>query len=38
MWRRIEIKQAKEETIQSYLGFLSYGNSYKIQQEVRKIL
>ena len=34
MFRGIEVQQGKEETVQSYIGFLRYGNSWKLQQEI----
>lgn len=33
MFRRIEEMEDKVGTVQSYLGLLSHGNSYKLQQE-----
>jgi hypothetical protein len=30
MWKRIELKEGKIETVQSYLGLLSHGNARKI--------
>ena len=35
MMNGIKAKQGKEETIQSYLGLLSHGNSWKLQQQVK---
>ena len=34
MFRRIEEVNGKEESVQSYLGFLSHGNARKLQAEV----
>lgn len=36
MFRGIEVQQGKEETIQSYIGLLSHGNGWKLQQKIRK--
>ena len=36
MFRNIRIKEAKKETIQSYLGLLKHGNGWKLQQRVQK--
>lgn len=35
MMNSIRTKQGKEETVQSYLGLLSHGNSWKLQQKVK---
>ncbi len=35
MMNGIKAKQGKEETVQSYLGLLSHGNSWKLQQQVK---
>lgn len=35
MFRGIEMQQGKEETIQSYIGLLSHGNGWKLQQQVQ---
>lgn len=35
MFRRIEESNAKEETVQSYLGMLSHGNTQKLRNKVR---
>ncbi|MCC6290783.1 group II intron reverse transcriptase domain-containing protein [Candidatus Nomurabacteria bacterium] len=35
MFRNIEVQQGKEETVQSYLGLLSHGNTWKLQQKVQ---
>ena len=35
MFRGIEVQQGKEETVQSYIGLLSHGNGWKLQQEVQ---
>jgi RNA-directed DNA polymerase len=34
MFRRINVRQGREETVQSYLGLLRHGNSWKLQQGV----
>lgn len=34
MFRNIKSKDGKEETVQSYLGLISHGNSWKLQQKV----
>ena len=34
MFRMIEQKNGKKETVQSYLGLLSHGNTRQLQQEV----
>lgn len=34
MFRNIKAKECKEETVQSYLGLISHGNSWKLQQKV----
>jgi retron-type reverse transcriptase len=34
MFRNIKAKEGKEETVQSYLGLISHGNSWKLQQKV----
>lgn len=34
MWKRIKQKEGKEETVQSYLGFLSHGNAQRLTGEV----
>jgi RNA-directed DNA polymerase len=34
MFRNIKAKDGKEETVQSYLGLISHGNSWKLQQKV----
>ena len=36
MFRVIMEKNSKEETLQSYLGLLEYGNAQKLQQVVIK--
>jgi retron-type reverse transcriptase len=36
MWKRIELKEGKIETVQSYLGLLSHGNARKITNEISK--
>lgn len=39
MFRNIKIKEAKPETIQSYLGLISHGNSWKLRRQIEsKIL
>lgn len=35
MFSGIAAREGKEETVQSYLGLLSHGNGWKLQQEVR---
>lgn len=35
MFRRIDQNEGNKETIQSYLGLLSYGNSYHLQQVIK---
>lgn len=35
MFKNIKIKEAKAETVQSYLGLVSHGNSWKLQQEIQ---
>lgn len=37
MFRGIQTKRAKTETVQSYLGFLGHGNTMKLQQEVKNL-
>jgi len=34
MFKKIEEKEGKKETVQSYVGLLSHGNGYKIKKEV----
>ncbi|MFH1178713.1 MAG: RNA-dependent DNA polymerase, partial [bacterium] len=34
MFRRIKEVGGKKETIQSYLGLLSHGNTYKLRQKL----
>ncbi len=34
MFRGIEVQQGREETVQSYVGLLSHGNGWKLEQEV----
>jgi len=34
MFRNIESKDGKEETVQSYLGLISHGNSWKLRQKI----
>ncbi len=36
MFRNIKAKGGKEETVQSYLGLISHGNSWKLRQEIIK--
>lgn len=38
LFRSIEEKQAKFETVQSYLGVLSHGNTKKLQQKVKDMV
>ena len=35
MWKRIKLKDGKVETVQSYLGFLSHGNTRKIINNIK---
>ena len=35
MFRNIKAKDGKEETVQSYLGLVGHGNSWKLQQKIR---
>lgn len=35
MWRNIEQKEGKKETVQSYLGMLSHGNGRKLQEQLK---
>ncbi len=35
MMNGIKAKQGKEETVQSYLGLLSHGNGWKLQQKIK---
>ena len=34
MFRNIKAKDGKEETVQSYLGLMSHGNSWKLRQKI----
>jgi hypothetical protein len=34
MFKNIKVKESKPETIQSYIGLLKHGNSWKLQREV----
>lgn len=34
MFKNIKAKNGKEETVQSYLGLISHGNSWKLQQKI----
>ncbi len=34
MFRNIKAKDGKEETVQSYLGLISHGNSWKLRQKI----
>jgi len=34
MFRNIQAKDGKEETVQSYLGLMSHGNSWKLRQQI----
>ena len=38
MWRTIEQKEGKKETVQSYLGMLKHGNAYKPRKRVQGYL
>ncbi|MCX6718856.1 MAG: reverse transcriptase/maturase family protein, partial [Candidatus Taylorbacteria bacterium] len=35
MFKRIQLKQGKRETVQSYLGMIGHGNCRKVEMEVR---
>ncbi|MEK7607335.1 MAG: reverse transcriptase domain-containing protein, partial [Patescibacteria group bacterium] len=35
MFKNIKIKEAKAETVQSYLGLVSHGNSWNLRQQIR---
>lgn len=35
MFRQIQLKKGKEETVQSYLGLVSHGNSEKIKKNIK---
>jgi hypothetical protein len=37
MMKGIRLKEGKEETVQSYLGVLSHGNSRHLQDDVNKL-
>jgi len=34
MFRNIKAKYGKEETVQSYLGLIGHGNSWKLRQSI----
>ncbi|MCR4322801.1 MAG: reverse transcriptase/maturase family protein [Candidatus Azambacteria bacterium] len=36
MFRNIKIKEGKEDVVQSYLGLVSHGNSWKLRQKILK--
>ena len=38
MFRNIKLRCGNKETIQSYLGTISHGNTYKLQQEISKLV
>ena len=38
MWKRIEQTGGKKETVQSYLGLLGHGDTYKLQTRVLKTI
>jgi len=38
MFRELEVKKHKDETVQSYLGLLSHGNARKLQVEVERMV
>lgn len=38
MLKNIEMKQAKAETVQSYLGLIGHGNAQKLKKEIKKRL
>lgn len=37
MLRNVKIKESKTETVQSYLGMLSHGNSHKLSQKISNL-
>ena len=37
MFRNIEIKEGKIETVQSYLGLLKHGNGWKLKEKIRNM-
>lgn len=38
MFRELEAKKGKKETVQSYLGLLTHGNARKLQGEVERLV
>ncbi|MAZ40640.1 hypothetical protein CL654_00775 [bacterium] len=38
MFKNIKEKEGKAETVQSYLGLLSHGNTWKLQNEIKKMM
>lgn len=38
MFRELEAKKGKNETVQSYLGLLSHGNARKLQDEIERMV
>lgn len=38
MWRGIKLKNGKTETVQSYLGLLTHGNTHKLQGQTEEIV
>ncbi len=34
MFRNIKVKEGRDETVQSYLGLISHGNSWKLRQKI----
>lgn len=36
MFRNIKMKEGKKETVRSYLGLISHGNSWKLRQKILK--
>lgn len=38
MWRRMEEMAGRENSVQSYLGFLSHGNTWKLRQKTLSIV
>jgi len=38
MFRGIQLKEGKEETVQSYLGLLSHGNARKLEKDIQDVM
>ena len=38
MFRNIQAKDGKEETVRSYIGLMSHGNGWKLKQEILRII